>query len=444
MPPRALLVNPWIHDFAAHDFWARPLGLLEIGAALRGSGYLVDFIDCLDIHYPGRSAPLPKRRANGSGRFDSAAIEKPAPLSEVPRYYKRYGMPPEAFRNILGSFERPDLVLMSSVMTYWYRGVAETAGEIKRVFPDAPVILGGVYATLMPGHAAENTGAEFVAAGPWPESLPPIFKRLGLPFDDVKGPLFPAWGLYHRPPAGAVMTGRGCPFKCPYCASSIINPGFTRRDPEEVADEVARLAREHGVRDVALLDDAIRAEGDDRFSSFLKAHVRLGSPARLHAINALHARGFTLDLARLMRAARLETVRLGIETTDTERASALGGKACLDDLAQAAAVLGRAGYPASEIGAYLLVGLPGQRPGEVESSIDEVIGAGARPYLSESSPVPGTAMWEDALAHSRFDLAEPLFHNNTLLPCAVPGFGEARWSRLKRKAREPYRPARRG
>ena len=29
--PRILLVNPWIHDFAAYDLWAKPLGLMVSG-----------------------------------------------------------------------------------------------------------------------------------------------------------------------------------------------------------------------------------------------------------------------------------------------------------------------------------------------------------------------------------------------------------------------------
>ena len=33
--PHILLVNPWIHDFAAYDFWAKPLGLLTLGGILR-------------------------------------------------------------------------------------------------------------------------------------------------------------------------------------------------------------------------------------------------------------------------------------------------------------------------------------------------------------------------------------------------------------------------
>ncbi len=50
--PRILLVNPWIHDFAAYDFWATPLGLLTLGAMLRDHGARVSYVDCLDrFHY---------------------------------------------------------------------------------------------------------------------------------------------------------------------------------------------------------------------------------------------------------------------------------------------------------------------------------------------------------------------------------------------------------
>jgi hypothetical protein len=34
MKPRILLVNPWIYDFAAFNFWLRPLGLLMVAEYL--------------------------------------------------------------------------------------------------------------------------------------------------------------------------------------------------------------------------------------------------------------------------------------------------------------------------------------------------------------------------------------------------------------------------
>ena len=42
-----LLINPWIYDFAAYDFWAKPLGFLYVAALLRKNGFSIHYIDCL-------------------------------------------------------------------------------------------------------------------------------------------------------------------------------------------------------------------------------------------------------------------------------------------------------------------------------------------------------------------------------------------------------------
>ena len=71
--PFILLINPWIHDFAAYDLWIKPIGLLSIAAILKKSGFAVHFIDCLDINHPGMlSNPEikpPSRKETGKGHF---------------------------------------------------------------------------------------------------------------------------------------------------------------------------------------------------------------------------------------------------------------------------------------------------------------------------------------------------------------------------------------
>jgi hypothetical protein len=93
--------------------------------------------------------------------------------------------------------------------------------------------------------------------------------------------------------------------------------------------------------------------------------------------------------------------------------------------------LKRAGYSGKEIGVYIMVGLPGQRVGEVEESIAFVRETGARPILVEYSPIPNTPMFEKAKQMSPLDLNEPLFHNNSLFPCQWEGFTLANYQRLK-------------
>ena len=112
-PPRVLLINPWIYDFAAFDLWAKPLGLLYIGESLRRKRVEVAIIDCV-----GAS----DGRKYGTGRFRKQEVPKPKALQSIPRRYSRYGISEEAFLDQLGSLPRPDAVLVTAMMTYWYPG----------------------------------------------------------------------------------------------------------------------------------------------------------------------------------------------------------------------------------------------------------------------------------------------------------------------------------
>ena len=119
-----------------------------------------------------------------------------------------------------------------------------------------------------------------------------------------------------------------------------------------------------------------------------------------------------------MHQTGFRTIRLGLETSDFSLHRDLDNKVTEGDFERAVDSLLKAGFAKNQIGAYVLMGLPGQSADSVFESIDFVGRAGATPYLSEYSPIPHTPMWEQAVNHSRYDLVEePLFHNNTLLPC---------------------------
>src|SRR5512139_2771799 len=130
-----LLVNPWIHDFSAYDLWVKPLGLLYLGSILRAKEFQVSLLDCVDMHsLPGRftkELPPPKKREFGRGHFLKEVIPKPPALKNIPRRFRRYGLPPEIVKNYLTGLPRPGLILVTSLMTYWYPGVAETIAFLR-------------------------------------------------------------------------------------------------------------------------------------------------------------------------------------------------------------------------------------------------------------------------------------------------------------------------
>jgi radical SAM superfamily enzyme YgiQ (UPF0313 family) len=197
-----------------------------------------------------------------------------------------------------------------------------------------------------------------------------------------------------------------------------LNPRFTQRAPEEVLDEILYWATEHGVRDFVFYDDALLISPDSRIIPLLEGVVRAGARARFHTPNAVHARDMTQEIAALMRRAGFETLRLGFEVLDASRESGLDVKVTEGEFVRAVRHLRSAGFRGGQVGAYVLMGLPGQRPESVADAVRFVAEAGAVPYLSEYSPIPHTPLWAEALGASQYDLKEePLFHNNTLIPC---------------------------
>ena len=108
---RALLINPYIHDFAAYDLWSKPLGLLKIAGYLKELNCQITLIDCLDRSHPKLNEFLkgkaPKSTPFGSGQYYSEEIIKPEIYKYVPRKFKRHGIPPELFDSLLDKTPPP-------------------------------------------------------------------------------------------------------------------------------------------------------------------------------------------------------------------------------------------------------------------------------------------------------------------------------------------------
>ena len=441
--PFILLVNPWIYDFAAYDLWIRPVGLLSIAALLKKSGCGVHLLDCLDSHHPGmrRFADTANLhyRESGQGRFFKQQILKPACLQEIPRNYSRYGMYPEVFQQELKTLPRPDAVLVGSMMTYWYPGIIDCIKLIKEVFTGVPVLLGGVYATLCHDHAQNFSGTDHIVQGPFNnaalQALSAIIQKPLPPAADDGVPC-PACELLTSKKVIPLLTSRGCPLQCPYCASRLLWPGFLQREPLSVADEIEHWHCGHGTTDFAFYDDALLIHPDSHIIPLLESVIERGLDVRFHVPNGLHVRSIDGRIADLMMQAGFKTLRLGLETADAGLQKATGSKTSRDDFASAAQALKTAGYTDREVGVYILAGLPGQSVQSVRDSIAFVQNHGLRPYLTEYSPIPGTAFWKKAVSCSPFPIArEPLFHNNTLLPCRSDTFTVEDLETLKRESR---------
>jgi radical SAM superfamily enzyme YgiQ (UPF0313 family) len=432
--PHILLINPWITDFAAYDLWIKPLGLLNIASLLRENVFRVTLIDCLNLSI--------KTKTYGDGKLFKTRIEKPFSLKSIPRNYSQYGIPEEMLLTRLLFLEEPDLICITSGMTFWYPGVFKIIEIIRELFKNVSIILGGIYAKLCYEHAKKHSGVDIVFNGRGElEVLKLVSDLTGFEIrlsefpnsqSGIRNENYPAFDLYPQLNYTCIATSKGCPFRCIYCASPFLSKGFVRRNPLKVVEEIEHWTTRYGVSNIAFYDDALLVEPSKHFIPIMKEVMERGIHCNFHTPNAIHIKEIDEEVAELLFRSGFKTVRLGFESSIETTQIEMGGKANNQEFQRAVKNLKRAGYSKKEIGVYIMAGLPGQRAGEVEESIAFVRETGARPMLVEYSPIPHTPLFEKAKRMSSFDLEnEPLFHNNSILPCQWGGFKFEDYRRLK-------------
>ncbi|MBN1559240.1 radical SAM protein [candidate division KSB1 bacterium] len=421
-----LLFNPWIYDFAAYDFWFKPLGLLYIGSVLRDHGYDVQLIDCLDRFHPALlNIPAHSRttRPDLSGKFHRERIAKPKAVSFVPRHYSRYGMPFQLVQQLLLSCTPPDIVLVTSFMTYWYPAVIDAILLLRKCFPNAKIILGGIYATLCPEHARIHAAPDYIVTGEGEVKAVRLIAELlngpGRDYDyhELDELPMPAFDLYPTLYSVALLTSRGCPNACSFCASGILTAGYRRRSVENVIDEIRFWRQQYEIEHFTFFDDALL----HRSSQFIKPVLRgvrdSGWSINFYTPNGLTPRYIDEEMAELFFSARVRHIRLSFETSNEGRQKAMSAKVTNFELARALDNLERAGFEKKEIGVYVLMGLPGQRAAEVRETAAFVHRLGARVKVASFSPIPGTVEWQNAVDLGLWSPgADLLLTNCTIFP----------------------------
>ncbi len=419
-----LLINPWIHDFTAYDFWARPLGLLYIAAILEKSfSCRIDFIDCLDRAHPALVRSR-RSRPDGRGAFPKETVPKPDVLRDIPRRFSRYGIPVALFREGLTRVPAPDIVFLNGAMTYWYPGVQEAVGLVRERFGRVPVVLGGAYATLVPEHARRHSGADVVVEGPGENEILPLVREIlgDPPTEDVRYPTLdamprPALGLLRDRTCLPILTSRGCPFRCTFCAGRLLFDGFEQRSPASVIAEIADGAGRLGARHFAFYDDALFLNKAGHLIPILEEVAALGPRVTFHTPNGVHVREIDPGFARLLRRAGVGSLYLSQESVDESLLGERAPKVVPEDLERALSALEGAGYARSDIGVYLIAGLPGQEAAAVREAVRRVLGLGAVPRLAHYSPIPRTPDWEILVRRGALAAdADPLLHNKTVGP----------------------------
>jgi anaerobic magnesium-protoporphyrin IX monomethyl ester cyclase len=120
-----------------------------------------------------------------------------------------------------------------------------------------------------------------------------------------------------RSPYGAIYTSLGCPFNCVFCCinAPFGKPGIRYRSPERVVDEMELLVREHGVKNLKIVDELFVLK-EDHYLSIVEGIIARKLDLNIWA----YARVDTVKPANLkrMKEAGINWLALGIESASAE------------------------------------------------------------------------------------------------------------------------------
>jgi radical SAM superfamily enzyme YgiQ (UPF0313 family) len=400
---KILFVNPYIYDFTAYDLWLRPVGLLYIAAVVRKfTGCEIFWLDALDRFQEGAGV---KSGKSGRGKYYREIVKKPEIYEQTPRYYARYGIPVETFREKIEKLPEMDMIVLTTLMTYWIEGVQFTLNILVNRFPDAKIVVGGVIPSLIPREKIEEyISADFYVSGYGEKKILEIIEREGgkiYPYPDffhIDNIPFPAFELLTNRRTLPLLTSRGCPYHCAYCASGILNKKFVERSVEKILEEIYDMHETFGTEEVVIFDDAFLVNRRKRFFRVF-AEVSQKLKLRFHTPNGLHPGEIDEETAEILFKSGFETLRLSFESIKDDILSRSSNKVTVEKMMRAVENLEKAGYKRGDIGVYLLFGYPGQGLADIEQSLRFAKELGVSPHLALFSPVPGTVDFNN-LQHS--------------------------------------------
>ncbi len=216
-------------------------------------------------------------------------------------------------------YDEPTDLVALSVETYTAKRAYQIASMYRR--RGVPVVMGGFHPTLVPEEVSEYAESVVVgeAEGLWSQVLDDfrrgrfrrVYKRANRPSLSGLRPNRSIFAGKRYLPIGLVEAGRGCHFRCEFCAiQSYFDSTQTRRPTEEIIEELRRLKKPL----FFFVDDNITSNMDQAkefFRALVPLNIRWVSQA---SINAAHDEEFL----QLIKASGCQGLLIGFETLNSE------------------------------------------------------------------------------------------------------------------------------
>ena len=350
--------------------------------------------------------------------------------------------------------------------------VADLIPKLRLALPDARLILGGPHPTALPCDTLHQLPeVDYVLAGEAELSLPRLLEQLasgtvdgdaipGLAWrtngqiraslprweNDLDSLGFPAWDLLkpelqriaphgafvRQMPVAPIITTRGCPFPCTFCAARVISGVPLRaRSIAHVLDEIELLVRRHGIREIHIEDDNFTARRKYALE-FCEGVSRRFPGLTWCCPNGVRLDTLDAELLAAMRRSGCYSLSVGIESGCDKVLEAIQKRINTDQVREKVELIHRMGLKTT---GFFVIGLPEESAEQIRQTARF---ARSLPLdhaqFSVFLPLPGTAYFDSYVQKVGFE-AVPWKNFYTTDPVQWPGgIPVARLGQLQRRA----------
>ncbi len=316
----------------------------------------------------------------------------------------------------------PDVVGITATTPAIY-GAYDVARLAKEFNPDVKTVIGGPHATFTANgtldecpelevvvrHEGEHTFKELADAF---ENGTPLKNIAGICFRENGGiketegrPYiknldeipFPAYDLLPMNEYrlgdrryGMMMTSRGCPYDCIFCASSLLcGKKWRARSAENVIEELRMLKDEFGVREIEFMDDTFTLS-NTRANEI--CDMIIGDNLDISWSCSAHANTIDYKLANKLKKAGCHDIFIGAESGSQRILDFIGKSTTLARIEKAVETTKRAGL--NTLASFIL-GVPGETRAMIKDTIK--FARKLNPKYAQftlCTPYPGTRLFE--------------------------------------------------
>jgi anaerobic magnesium-protoporphyrin IX monomethyl ester cyclase len=283
------------------------------------------------------------------------------------------------------SLDSPRIIGISVLTLNSFRAY-ELCARIKKIDPEAVVILGGIHPTVLPEEPLSQPGVDLIVRGEGEKTLLEIVELIfaGKNYKkDVLGISYKKNGqIVHNPdrlflqdldqipplpyhmfekdleryPNFAVVYGsRGCPYGCTFCsARSMSGRKFRNHSVERIISDIKNLVRKYGQTSIHLIDDNI-AVNKPHFHALCDAIIKEGLHNEASFQGSLRGDDASDEILKKAKEANFQIIYYGLET-GSERLMKIINKG--ETVAEVVDAIRRAAKHGLLVGTTIIFGLP--------------------------------------------------------------------------------------